>query len=216
MGLRVGPPLLWSWSCGCGWTCGDDALWQAVRSWWSSSTRVLHISSSELIVRIGAASLLCEEPPVWHRPTQASWGRCDGIFLGGRSLVKSESLAHGGVMTMTPADNLDDDACLQWCVCGLCLVARVVVCVLAMVVFYDGRRGCLYRFLADFPLIKRPTLFSLINENGKYFACFQKKKLCWFHHVCKIKYQHNIELILFWNLNHCKIYILSDCMYLIW
>jgi hypothetical protein len=27
-------------------------------------------------------------------------------------------------MTMTPADNLDDDACLLRCVCGLCVVAR--------------------------------------------------------------------------------------------
>jgi hypothetical protein len=86
--------------------------------------------------------------------------------------VKSESLARGGVMMMTSASNLDDDACLQWCVCGLCLVARVAVCALAMVVFHDGRRGRLYRFLAGFPLIKRPTLFSLINENGKSFALF--------------------------------------------
>jgi hypothetical protein len=78
-------------------------------------------------------------------------------------------------MTMTPANNLDDDACLQRCVCGLCLVARVVVCALATVVLHDGRRECLYQFLASFPLIKRPTLFSLINENGKSFTWFQKK-----------------------------------------
>jgi hypothetical protein len=71
---------------------------------------------------------------------------------------------------MTPADNLDDDACLLRCVCGLCVVARVAVCALATVVLYDGRRGCLYRFLAGFSLIKRRTLFSLINENGKSFA----------------------------------------------
>jgi hypothetical protein len=89
--------------------------------------------------------------------------------------VKSESLARGGVMTMTLADNLDDDARLQRCVCSLCLVARVAVCALAMVVLHDGRRGYLYRFLADFLLIKWPTLFSLINENGKSFALFQKK-----------------------------------------
>jgi hypothetical protein len=44
-------------------------------------------------------------------------------------------------MPMTPADNLDDDPCLQWCVCGLCLVARVAVCVLATVVFHGGREG---------------------------------------------------------------------------
>jgi hypothetical protein len=88
--------------------------------------------------------------------------------------VKSESLARG-VMTITSADNLDDDACLQWCVYDLCFVARVAVCALAMVMYHDGRRGCLYRFLAGFPLIKRPTLFSLINKNGKSFAWFQKK-----------------------------------------
>jgi hypothetical protein len=39
-------------------TCGDDALWRAVWLWWSSSTWDLHISSLELIVRIGASSLL--------------------------------------------------------------------------------------------------------------------------------------------------------------
>jgi hypothetical protein len=94
--------------------------------------------------------------------------------------VKSESLAHGGVMTMTPANNLDDDACLQWCVCGLCLVARVVVCVLTMVVFYDGRRGCLYQFLTGFPLIKRPTLFSLINEKWQIFCLVSKKNFVGF------------------------------------
>jgi hypothetical protein len=70
-------------------------------------------------------------------------------------------------MTMTSGDNLNDDACLQRCVCGLCLVARVTVRALAMVVLHDNREGCLYRLLAGFPLIKWPTLFSLINENDK-------------------------------------------------
>jgi hypothetical protein len=91
--------------------------------------------------------------------------------------VKSESLARGGAMTMTLADNLDDDARLQWCVCSLRSVARVARCALAMVVFHNGRRGCLYQFLAVFPIIKWPTLFFLINENGKSFASFQKKML---------------------------------------
>jgi hypothetical protein len=122
--LCVGLPLLWSQSSGCGWTCGDDALWRAVRSWCYSSARVLHISSSKLFARIGAASLLCEKSFVWHRPTRASWGCCGKVFLGGRSSVKSESLARGGVMTMTPAGNLGDDACLHRGVCGLCLVAK--------------------------------------------------------------------------------------------
>jgi hypothetical protein len=34
----------------------------------------------------------------------------------------------------------------------------------------------LYRFQPGFPLINRATLFFLINENGKSFASFQKKK----------------------------------------
>jgi hypothetical protein len=34
----------------------------------------------------------------------------------------------------------------------------------------------MYRFLAGFPLIKRLTLFFLINKNGKSFASFKKKK----------------------------------------
>jgi hypothetical protein len=55
------------------------------------------------------------------------------------------------------------------------LLARVAVCALAMVMFHEGHRGRLYRFLAGFLLIKRPTLFSLINENGTSFALFQKK-----------------------------------------
>jgi hypothetical protein len=80
-------------------------------------------------------------------------------------------------MTMTPADNLGDDARLQWCVCGLCLVAKVAVCALAAVVLHHGYQGCLYRFLAGFPLIKRPTPFSLINENGKSFVWFLKNFL---------------------------------------
>jgi hypothetical protein len=74
-------------------------------------------------------------------------------------------------MTMTPTDNLDEESHLQWCVCGLCLVAWVIVCPL--------RRSCSmtvvsYRFLVGFPLIKRSTLFFLINEDGKSFASFQK------------------------------------------
>jgi hypothetical protein len=63
---------------------------------------------------------------------------------------------------------------LQRCVCGLCLIARVVVCALATVVLHDSCRGCLYRVLAGFPLIKGPTLFSLTNENDKSCAWFQK------------------------------------------
>jgi hypothetical protein len=82
-------------------------------------------------------------------------------------------------MTMTLAGNLDVNARLQWYVCSLCLVARVARCALATVVFHDGRRGGLYRFLdrflAGFLIIKRPTLFSLINENGKSFASFKIK-----------------------------------------
>jgi hypothetical protein len=153
-GLRVDLPLPWNRSCGCldlwrrcpvriifawssrlvvaqsmilsessctvAWTC------RLIRSWWSSSAQVLHISSSELIVRIEAASLLCKESSVWHRPTQVSLGCCGEVFFGGLSSVKSESLARVGVMTMTPAGNLDDDSRLQQCVCGwLCAPSRL-------------------------------------------------------------------------------------------
>ena len=90
------------------------------------------------------------------------------------SSAKSESLALRAVMTMMLVGNLDEDPRLQRCVCSLPLVARVAVCALAMVVFHDGRRGCLYRFLAGFPLINRQTLFCLINENGKSVVLFKK------------------------------------------
>jgi hypothetical protein len=58
---------------------------------------------------------------------------------------------------MMSVGNLDDNACLRQCVCGLCLAARVAICALATVVFHNGGRGCLDRFLGDFPLIKWPT-----------------------------------------------------------
>jgi hypothetical protein len=66
--------------------------------------------------------------------------------------VKSESLVRGGVITMTPTDNLD--SCLQWCV-GFVSV------------------------LAGFPLIKRPTLFFLINKNESLLPRLRKKNLHW-------------------------------------
>jgi hypothetical protein len=95
------------------------------------------ISSSELIIRIRATSLQREGSSVWHGPTWTSRGRYDGSSFV-VSLVKSELLAHGGVMTMMPVSNLGDDPCLTW-LCGAHLVTRVAVCALAMVVFYDGR-----------------------------------------------------------------------------
>jgi hypothetical protein len=82
-------------------------------------------------------------------------------------------------MTMTSTGNLDDVARLKRCVCGLRLVVRVAVCALTTVVFHDGRRWYLYRFLAGFLLIKRSTLFFLINKNGKSYALFKKNiKAC--------------------------------------
>jgi hypothetical protein len=65
-------------------------------------------------------------------------------------------------MTMTPVGWLATSA-TTLVVCCARLVARVVACALAAVVFHNGRRGCLYRFLVGFPLINRPTLFFLIN-----------------------------------------------------
>jgi hypothetical protein len=66
--------------------------------------------------------------------TLYQFGRCGFIYKVGRKPVSRR-------MTMTSADNLDDDARLQWCVCGLCLVARVVVCALATVVLHDVVEG---------------------------------------------------------------------------
>jgi hypothetical protein len=67
---------------------------------------------------------------------------------------------------MTPVSNLDDDAPLRRCVCGLSLVATVCLCLtLATVVFPDGLQGCISRFwLAGFMLINWSTLFYLTNE----------------------------------------------------
>ena len=60
---------------------------------------------------------------------------------------------------------------LQWCVCvQLVWVARVVVCALAMNVLHEGRQGCSFQVSVGFPLINRPTIFCLINENEKYFG----------------------------------------------
>jgi hypothetical protein len=84
-----------------------------VRSRRSSSARVMPISSSELVIRIRATSLQREGSSVWHGPTWTSQGRYDGSSFV-VSLVKSESLARGGVMTMTPVSNLGDDPCLLW------------------------------------------------------------------------------------------------------
>jgi hypothetical protein len=71
-------------------------------------------------------------------------------------------------MTMASVSNFGDNPRLLF-VCAVSrerLVARVVVCVLAMV---NGRWECSYRFLADFLLINRSTLFFLINKNSKSF-----------------------------------------------
>jgi hypothetical protein len=79
----------------------------------SSSARVMPISSSELIFKIGATSHRREGSSVWHGPTWTSRGRCDGSSLV-VSLVKSESLTRGGVMMMTPLSNLGDDSRHMW------------------------------------------------------------------------------------------------------
>jgi hypothetical protein len=71
-------------------------------------------------------------------------------------------------MMMALVSNFGDNPRLLF-VCAVSrerLVARVVVCVLAMV---NGWWGCSYRFLAGFLLINRSTLFSLINKNSKSF-----------------------------------------------
>jgi hypothetical protein len=96
--------------------------------------------------------------------------------------LKSKLLAWGVGMTMMLAGFLDDNSCLLWCVRGLHLVVRVVVCVHATLFSMTVGKGCLYRFLAGFPLINHPTLFSIINENSKSFASFQKKNWIFMEH----------------------------------
>jgi hypothetical protein len=60
-------------------------------------------------------------------------------------------------------------------------------------VIHDGRWGCLYRFLVEFPLINWPCFFS-INENGK--SCLVSKKKFSYKSttlkfdLVKVKYEH--------------------------
>ena len=74
------------------------------------------------------------------------------------------------VMAMTDVGILDDDFRFNGVCVQLVWVAWVVVCALAMNVLHGGRQGCSFRVSVGFPLINRPTLFCLINENEKYFG----------------------------------------------
>jgi hypothetical protein len=82
----------------------------------------------------------------WWSFLQGSQSRCRVMMTLGAT----------STMIMAPV------VCVQ-----LMWVSRVVVCALTMVMFHDGRQGWLYRFLASFLLINRPTLFFLINVNDK-------------------------------------------------
>jgi hypothetical protein len=66
--------------------------------------------------------------------------------------VKSESLAPGVRMTMMLAGFLDDDSHLLWCVSGLRLVARVVVCALAMLFPMKVGKGVFVPVFGRFPV----------------------------------------------------------------
>ena len=72
-------------------------------------------------MRIRAAIHLRYESIVWLRPMWASGDCYDNGFLDGCSSVNSESLAHIGVMALSP---------------HMCVV----------VVFHDSQRWCLYQF----------------------------------------------------------------------
>jgi hypothetical protein len=137
-GLRVGLSLLWSRSCSCGWTCGDDALWRAVWLWWLSSARVLHILSSELNVRIGAASLLCEDSPVWH----SRRGLHEAVMARSSLMVV---LGEVGVAGSWRSDDDDADRQPRWrisfaVVCVWFVFGSLGDCVpSSTVMFHDGR-----------------------------------------------------------------------------
>jgi len=68
-------------------------------------------------------------------------------------------------------------SCLRvWPSIGMC---RRGFCSMSVARLAGGARVMcvgLYRFQPVFPSINRAILFFLINENGKYFASFQKKK----------------------------------------
>jgi hypothetical protein len=74
---------------------------------------ILPISNFELFFRIGATSLQREGTSIWHGLTWTSRGRYEESSLVVVSLMKSESLASGGVMTMTPMSNLFEDPTIR-------------------------------------------------------------------------------------------------------
>ena len=78
---------------------------------------------------------------------------------------------------MTLVGNLDDDSRL-WCVCAVCAWQPGWLCV-------PSRRSCsmtvvegVVTVFGRSPANNRSSLYSFfINENGKSFALFQKKKI---------------------------------------
>jgi hypothetical protein len=86
--------------------------------------------------------LPCKGSTAWHRPAWASWGCRDEVFMV--ALGWNQSLARGRVMMTTSMGNLDDDPRSWWC--AFVLIARLAMCALEIVVFHDGRQGCMYRF----------------------------------------------------------------------
>jgi hypothetical protein len=79
----------------------------------------MHIFSPELLFRIGASSIFRDELIVLHGPAWALRGHHgEGLFW--LFLMKLESLARAGVMTMASVDNLDDSSCFGG-VCATCV-----------------------------------------------------------------------------------------------
>lgn len=91
----------------------------------------------------------------WLVPSCATHGFCGVGFAGGSFAAKSESLARGEVMTITPTRNLDD-------------VFFTVGCVLYLLCAESA--GC-----DGFSLINPATLFFLINKNSILLPCFKRK-----------------------------------------
>ena len=105
--------LLWSRSCGGECPGGDDDRSPvALQSSWSAQVR--HNSLLKLVVRFGA---VCSWR-VWPIVGIGRHGlRRFGEAPFGKLLVKSESLARGGVMIMKLRGNLD---VVSLCVCAPC------------------------------------------------------------------------------------------------
>jgi hypothetical protein len=152
----------------------------------------MHISSSVLVFKIGPNSLRCEGLSVWHELVWSSQGRYSEIFLGDLLFI-AVGLASSGSSEYNNVGEQPRQRPTSLSVCGLRLVARVVVCALTTVLLHDSRRGYIYQVLVGFLLSRRSILFFLINKNGKPFCSFKKITLGYnvTQLVYNIRHKHN-------------------------